>query len=206
MRELAGGQTAAAVIERELYSYQARPHWGKLFTMSPADVRSKYERMPKFTKLATKYDPNGKWRSISGCRSRTGRAGCDQARVDIQPAYTVRQYVYANLPLAQMKDHFDEIQAKRLQRSLFTDSQKQRVSELWIKVRDGHGKPFTGPPEYFGATLAARNMNPIANLSAENCIAQMGVPGPWYEPAALPHGVHAQRGQGTADGILTAPT
>ncbi len=105
--------------------------------------------------------------------------------LDIEPTYTVRQYVYENLPLAQVGDHFDEIQASGYSVSLFTDWQKQNVSELWIKVRDGHGKPFTGPREYFGATLATRDMHPIANLSAENCTPQMGVPGPWYE--RLPH-------------------
>ncbi len=36
--------------------------------------------------------------------------------LDIQPTYAVRQYVYENLPLAQMKEHFDEIQVERLQR------------------------------------------------------------------------------------------
>src|SRR5207244_12309289 len=32
---------------------------------------------------------------------------------------------------------------------------------------------------------AIRNLHPIAELSAENCTEQMGVPGPWYE--RLPH-------------------
>src|ERR1700678_912339 len=31
--------------------------------------------------------------------------------LDIQPTYAMRQYVYEDLPLAQMKDHFDEIQS-----------------------------------------------------------------------------------------------
>src|ERR1700722_2272313 len=31
--------------------------------------------------------------------------------LDIQPTYAVRQYVYEDLPLAQMKDHFDDIQS-----------------------------------------------------------------------------------------------
>jgi xylitol oxidase len=105
--------------------------------------------------------------------------------LDIQPTYTVRQYVYENLPLAQMKDHFDEIQASGYSVSLFTDWRKQLISELWIKSRDGQGQPFAAPSEYFGAKLATRNLHPIADLSAENCTAQMGVPGPWYE--RLPH-------------------
>ena len=103
----------------------------------------------------------------------------------IQPTYAVRQYVYENLPLAQMKDHFDEIQASGYSVSLFTDWQKQRINEVWIKSRIGDGQAFAAPREFFGARLADRNLHPIAELSAENCTEQMGVPGPWYE--RLPH-------------------
>ena len=105
--------------------------------------------------------------------------------LDIQPTYSVRQYVYENMPLPQMKDHFDEIQRSGYSVSLFTDWQNQRINEVWIKSRAGGGQPFDGPPEFFGAKLATRNLHPIAELSAENCTEQMGVPGPWYD--RLPH-------------------
>jgi xylitol oxidase len=101
--------------------------------------------------------------------------------LDIQPTYKVRQYVYENLPLAQMKDDFDEIQASGYSVSLFTDWQKQRINELWIKCRE----PFAAPQELFGARLATKNLHPIAEISAENCTEQMGVEGPWYD--RLPH-------------------
>ena len=51
------------VIERELAPFSARPHWGKLFTMSPARLRSLYERLPDFTRLSRTYDPQGKFRN-----------------------------------------------------------------------------------------------------------------------------------------------
>ena len=105
--------------------------------------------------------------------------------LDIQPTYMVRQYVYEDLPLAQMKSHFDEIQASGYSVSLFTDWQKQRINEVWIKSRMGGGPAFEAPREFFGAKLATRNLHPIAELSAENCTEQMGVPGPWYD--RLPH-------------------
>ncbi len=105
--------------------------------------------------------------------------------LDIQPTYHMRQYVYENLPLAQMKEHFDAIQASGYSVSLFTDWQKQRLNEVWIKTRVGDGQAFAAPPELFGAKAATRNLHPIAELSAENCTEQMGVPGPWYE--RLPH-------------------
>jgi xylitol oxidase len=84
-----------------------------------------------------------------------------------------------------MKDHFDDIQSSGYSVSLFTDWQKQRLNEVWIKSRIGDGQPFAAPREFFGAKLAVRNLHPIAELSAENCTEQMGVPGPWYE--RLPH-------------------
>jgi len=51
------------VIERELAPFKARPHWGKLFTMSPAQLKSNYERLPEFVQLSKKYDPQGKFRN-----------------------------------------------------------------------------------------------------------------------------------------------
>ncbi len=105
--------------------------------------------------------------------------------LDIQATYLMRQYVYENLPLKELKDHFDAIESSGYSVSLFTDWQKQRVNEVWIKSRVEEGQAFHATPEFFGARLATRNLHPIAELSAENCTEQMGVPGPWYE--RLPH-------------------
>jgi xylitol oxidase len=68
---------------------------------------------------------------------------------------------------------------------LFTDWQKQRINEVWIKSRVEERQAFHATPEFFGAKLATRNLHPVVALSAENCTEQMGVPGPWYE--RLPH-------------------
>lgn len=106
-------------------------------------------------------------------------------KLDIQPTYMMRQYVYQNLPLAAVKDHFDAIESSAYSVSLFTDWQKQRVNELWIKSRMEPGQAFDATPEFFGAKRATKNLHPIAELSAENCTEQLGVPGPWYE--RLPH-------------------
>lgn len=105
--------------------------------------------------------------------------------LDIQPSFVMRQYVYENLPLSELKDHFDAIESSGYSVSLFTDWQKHRINELWIKSRVEEGQAFHATPEFFGAKLATRNLHPIAELSAENCTEQMGVPGPWYE--RLPH-------------------
>jgi xylitol oxidase len=105
--------------------------------------------------------------------------------LDIQPTFMMRQYVYENLPLAEMKEHFDAIEASAYSVSLFTDWRNERISEVWIKSREEEGQAFKATPEFFGAKRATKNLHPIAELSAENCTEQMGVPGPWFE--RLPH-------------------
>jgi xylitol oxidase len=105
--------------------------------------------------------------------------------LDIQPSFVMRQYVYENLSLGALKEHFDAIESSGYSVSLFTDWQKQRINELWIKNRIEEGQEFHANPEFYGAKLATRNLHPIAALSAENCTEQMGVPGQWYE--RLPH-------------------
>lgn len=105
--------------------------------------------------------------------------------LDIQPTYQMRQYVYENLPFTEVKQHFDAIMSSAYSVSLFTDWQKQRVNEVWLKSRIEQGERDRAARKFFGAKPAARNLHPIAALSAENCTPQMGVPGPWYE--RLPH-------------------
>ena len=105
--------------------------------------------------------------------------------LDVQPTFMMRQYVYENLPLSEMRDHFDAIESSSYSISLFTDWQKQRINEVWIKSRVEEGQAFEATSEFFGAKRAIRNLHPIAELSAENCTEQLGVPGPWYE--RLPH-------------------
>jgi alditol oxidase len=125
-------------------------------------------------------------REFSGAVVGLGALGViTRVTLKLQPTYQVRQYVYQDLPLRQMQDHFDEIQASGYSVSLFTDWRGGKISELWIKSRVGEARPFSAPPELFGAKLAHRNLHPIAGLSAENCTEQMGVPGPWYD--RLPH-------------------
>ena len=51
------------IIEKELAPFNARPHWGKLFTMAPATVQSHYEKLHDFKKLAAHMDPQGKFRN-----------------------------------------------------------------------------------------------------------------------------------------------
>src|SRR5258708_39707311 len=51
------------IIERELAPFNPRPHWGKLFTIPPAQLQSRYEKLAEFIALAKKFDPQGKFRN-----------------------------------------------------------------------------------------------------------------------------------------------
>ncbi len=51
------------MIEERLEPFEARPHWGKLFTMSQVQLQSLYEKMPEFQVLLQRYDPQGKFRN-----------------------------------------------------------------------------------------------------------------------------------------------
>jgi alditol oxidase len=104
----------------------------------------------------------------------------------VQPTFAMRQYVYEGLPLAQLKEHFQQIMSAGYSVSLFTDWQGPNVNEVWVKSRV---EPAAGDDAVdmarYGATRATKNLHPIAALSAVNCTEQMGVPGPWFE--RMPH-------------------
>lgn len=102
----------------------------------------------------------------------------------VEPTYQVRQYVFTGMPMAQLKNNFEEIMSAGYSVSLFTDWQTDLINEVWIKSLLEDGKDHSGP-EFFGAKAAQKNLHPIIGISAENCTPQMGVPGPWYE--RLPH-------------------
>jgi xylitol oxidase len=58
-----GVQKVLPRIEEQLAQFDARPHWAKLFTMSPAHLQSLYEKIPDFRQLLGHYDPQGKFRN-----------------------------------------------------------------------------------------------------------------------------------------------
>jgi xylitol oxidase len=51
------------LIEQELKPFDPRPHWGKLFTMKPAELQAKYEKLSEFKSLLKQYDPDGKFQN-----------------------------------------------------------------------------------------------------------------------------------------------
>ena len=103
----------------------------------------------------------------------------------IEPRYLVKQNVYVGLPLSELNNNFDKIVSAGYSVSLFTNWQTDCINEVWIKSRvDAKDQPALGE-DFYGAKGATQNLHPIAEISAENCTEQMGVPGNWYE--RLPH-------------------
>jgi alditol oxidase len=49
------------LVEERLASFGARPHWAKLFDVTPEQVRRRYPRVADFAALARRYDPDGKF-------------------------------------------------------------------------------------------------------------------------------------------------
>ena len=51
------------LIEEKLAPFGGRPHWAKLFTMQPANLRAQYAKMRDYRALLAQYDPTGKFRN-----------------------------------------------------------------------------------------------------------------------------------------------
>jgi xylitol oxidase len=51
------------MIETQLEPFAARPHWGKLFTLSPTRLQARYSRLEDFVASVKRFDPEGKFRN-----------------------------------------------------------------------------------------------------------------------------------------------
>ncbi|HET8755728.1 MAG TPA: D-arabinono-1,4-lactone oxidase [Solirubrobacteraceae bacterium] len=98
-------------------------------------------------------------------------------RLDVEPAYEVRQRVFEDLGWDRLYADFDAITAAGYSVSVFT--LWGETSSVWIKSR---AEP---PEELAGATPAPVDRHPIPGIDPVNCTAQRGVPGPWWD--RLPH-------------------
>src|SRR5687767_7545749 len=80
--------------------------------------------------------------------------------LEILPAFLMAQEVYLDLPSDQLEQHFEEIMSAGYSVSLFTDWQTEKINQVWIKRVVDQSKPFETAKEFFGATLAPRNVHP----------------------------------------------
>ncbi len=51
------------MVEEKLAPFNARPHWGKLFTMSASRIKPLYAEIARYQALLAHYDPRGKFRN-----------------------------------------------------------------------------------------------------------------------------------------------
>ena len=58
-----GVQRVLPRIEDALAPFEPRPHWAKLFTIPPDQLRSRYPKTTEFAALLRRYDPLGKFRN-----------------------------------------------------------------------------------------------------------------------------------------------
>ena len=105
--------------------------------------------------------------------------------LDTLPAFDVRQYVYDDLPLEQVTEHFDEITGSAYSVSLFTDWRSPRIRQAWLKRRADATDSWAPEPRWMGGRLADGPRNPVPGGDPAHCTQQLGVPGPWHE--RLPH-------------------
>lgn len=101
--------------------------------------------------------------------------------LDLVPAFTVRQWVYEDLPRQRLETDFAEIFASAYSVSVFTDWRPPYTVRVWRKQRTG----TQPPPRWLDATLASTQLNPVPGMDPGYTTAQLGEPGPWHE--RLPH-------------------
>ena len=58
-----GVRALLPAIEAAVLPFNARPHWGKLFTMSAKQIRASYPKLSEFHELLRDFDPRGKFRN-----------------------------------------------------------------------------------------------------------------------------------------------
>ncbi len=58
-----GVEAVLPLIQKGLEPFGVRPHWGKVFTIEPEQLQSRYANLDKFKNMLAKYDPNGKFRN-----------------------------------------------------------------------------------------------------------------------------------------------
>jgi xylitol oxidase len=74
VRDYESVRPVMGVVEEALAPFAPRPHWGKLFTMPIAEVRSQYPRMGDFEKLRERVDPGEKFANDFSCELLGGSA------------------------------------------------------------------------------------------------------------------------------------
>ncbi|WP_058306142.1 FAD-binding protein [Gracilibacillus massiliensis] len=134
----------------------------------------------QFSRTNTQEEMNGAAVALGGLGVVT------KLTLNVIPSYYIRQDVYENLPLENLKDNFEEVFSSAYSVSLFNDWQSETFNYAWLKRRLAHPQePIDLRPTFFGATSATESRHPIPGIGAEHCTEQLGVSGAWLD--RLPH-------------------
>jgi len=101
----------------------------------------------------------------------------------LQPAFTMKQWVFQEMPTGELEKNFKEIMSAGYSVSLFTDWRNKTINQVWIKSKIGIDDSFLNG--FHGSIASSRNLHPLEELSPENCTDQLGLEGPWHD--RLPH-------------------
>jgi xylitol oxidase len=104
-------------------------------------------------------------------------------RLDVEPAYEVRQRVFEGLAWDALLEHLDDITALGYSVSVFTRFGDE-IDQLWVKTRVSDA-PESVRQDAFGARAATLDRHPILGVDPVNCTRQLGERGPWWD--RLPH-------------------
>lgn len=104
-----------------------------------------------------------------------------QYELKIEESYQIRQVIYPDIPLAEIRKNFDQIMSSAYSVSYFTDWADPQTGNLWCKFRDDEVIPQT----IGGANAANKKFHPIPSVDSQACTEQLGEPGAWFE--RLPH-------------------
>jgi len=122
---------------------------------------------------------------ISGSVVALGALGVVTGLVlSLVPSFTVRQWVYDDLPRAEFDTSYAEIFDSAYSVSVFTTWRDPgNLDQVWVKHRVDDG--WTAPERWHGARLAGGPRHPVPGIPPESTTRQAGAEGPWN--ARLPH-------------------
>ncbi len=121
---------------------------------------------------------------FNGCVVGLGALGAVvSVGIDIEPAYTVRQFVVQDVPWSTLIVELRAVMGSAYSVSLFT-RWADSVTQAWVKQRvAGDSAPLH--PALSAGRSAERDLHPVGDLDTANCTPQLGLEGPSFD--RLPH-------------------
>jgi len=107
-----------------------------------------------------------------------------KVKLRIIQSFSIKQFVYENVPISSVAKNFDEIFNSAYSVSYFGSWAENTTGQIWMKFLNQAEFPQLSP-EAFGGNLATSNQHPVKINDPSPCTEQMGVSGKWLY--RLPH-------------------